>query len=191
MLSGDACRCQLAIALSFGRKQGESSNQRSNKRQQEENQVSTVTIREETVITNANFLLSSSTQTYHGNTDVLAIKLNKLKEKSARHTLHKDFLSQCINNKLVPKGLELTLEPTIRNFDQRFIDNWCSELKDISLNLIEDIVSLFNKIIKQTSKLTKPKLYSNNSCKEMDTSRYKKQSKQMKHQLKEHYINEN
>ena len=47
------------------------------------------------------------------------------------------FLSQCINSKLVPKGLKLTLEPTIRNYDQNFADNWYSKLKYFSLNLME------------------------------------------------------
>ena len=37
----------------------------------------------------------------------LAIKLDQLKEKS------KDFLTQCLKSKFVPKGLEVKLEPTI------------------------------------------------------------------------------
>ena len=78
-------------------------------------------------------------------------QLNRLKEKSARYTLDKGFLSRCINNKLVPKGLELILEPTIGNYDQSFIDNWYSKLKDFSLNVMEDVVSFCNKTIKETN----------------------------------------
>ena len=42
---------------------------------------------------------------------------------------HKEFLSRCITDGLVPKGLELMLERTIGNHDQNFLDNWYSKLK--------------------------------------------------------------
>ena len=96
-------------------------------------------------------LLSTAPQTMHRSTDALAIELNWLKEKSARYTSHKDFLSQCINNKLVPKGLELTLEPTIGNCDQSFIDNLYYKLKDFTMNLMGDVVSFCDKTIKETN----------------------------------------
>lgn len=73
-----------------GRKQGESSSQCSNEKQLEEiedpnpaiivSQAPTTTIKEETVNTNPDLLTQFSTQTYHQNTDSLAIKLNRLKE---------------------------------------------------------------------------------------------------------------
>ena len=37
------------------------------------------------------------------NKEHLALKLNLLKEKSARKESHKDFLSRCIKNSLIPK----------------------------------------------------------------------------------------
>ena len=55
------------------------------------------------------------------------------------------FCLICINNKFVPKGLELSLEPTIGNYDQSFIDNWYSKLKDFSLRS-----SFCDKTIKET-----------------------------------------
>ena len=158
--TGDARRSQSAIALSFSKKQGESSSQRSKRsREQMEDQTptimvsqaSTATITNETVNTNPNLLSPFSTQTQYHNTDGLAIKLNRLKEKSARYTSHKEFLSQCIDNKLVPQGLSLTLEPTIGNYDQTFIDNWYSKLKDFSLNLMGDVVSFCDKTISETN----------------------------------------
>ena len=48
------------------------------------------------------------------------MKLNRLKEKNARYQSHREFLSQCIESKLIPKGLKLELEPTIGNHDQEF-----------------------------------------------------------------------
>ena len=151
----------MTIGLSFERKQRESSNQRSKKRQQEEiedlnpavivSQASTATITEETVSTNPNLLSPFSIQTYQRNIDTLAITVSRLNKKSTRYTSHKDFLSQCINSKLVLRGLELTLESTIGNYDQSFIDNWHSKLKDFYLNLMEDVFFSCDKTVKETN----------------------------------------
>ena len=73
--------------------------------------------------------LLTATPSQNHNTDGLAIKLNCLKEKSARYNSHRDFLPTCIQENFVPKGLEITLEPTIENFDQDFADNSYAILK--------------------------------------------------------------
>ena len=75
------------------------------------------------------------------NTDALAIKLNRLHEKSAQCYSYKDFLSRSIQEKLVPKGLELNLEATIGIYYQEFIDNWYSILKDFSIIVMKQIVT--------------------------------------------------
>ena len=49
-----------------------------------------------------------------------AMKLSRLKNKNARYQSHREFLSQCIESKLIPKVLKLQLEPTIDNHDQEF-----------------------------------------------------------------------
>ena len=46
---------------------------------------------------------------------------------------------------LVPKGLNITLEPTIGNFDQDFIDNWYNNLKQFSTVLMKQIVVFYGK----------------------------------------------
>ena len=61
--------------------------------------------------------------------------------KPARYNSYKDFLSRCIQEKFVPKGLQLTLERSIGNYDPEFIDNWYSNLKDFSLILMKQIVT--------------------------------------------------
>ena len=61
--------------------------------------------------------------------------------KSARNKSHKDFLSRCIQEKLVPKDLELNIEPKIGNFDRELVDNWYLNLKDLSLILMKQIVT--------------------------------------------------
>ena len=54
---------------------------------------------------------------------VATFALSEIKEKPARYVSRKDFISQWIKGKHVPKGLELTLEPTIGNYDHDFTDD--------------------------------------------------------------------
>ena len=84
------------------------------------------------------------------NKEQIALKLNRLKDKAVRYKSHKDFLSRCIAEERVPKGLKLELEPTIRNYDQEFVDTWYSKLKTFSLTLMKDIVAHCDKIIVKT-----------------------------------------
>ena len=115
------------------------------------NSSSSTIIQEEGNI-NSNLL----TETPPENHDGLAIKLNCLKEKSARYISHRDFLSKCVQENLVPKALEITLEPTIGNFDQEF-DNCCTNPKQFSIVLMKQwhIARKLNRKHKKT--LMKPK----------------------------------
>ena len=94
---------------------------------------------------NTNPKLSTEWPARTHNTDALAIKLNHLRAKSAQYNSHKDFLSRCIQEKLVPKGLELNLEPTIGIYDKEFIDNSYFILKDFSLIVMKQIVTYCKK----------------------------------------------
>ena len=76
--------------------------------------------------------------------------MNRLKEKSARYISHRDFLSKCIQENLVPKRVEITLEPTIGNFDQEFVNNWYTNLKQFFLVLIKQIVANCDKTEQKT-----------------------------------------
>ena len=80
-----------------------------------------------------------------------AIKLNCLKDKNARYQSHREFLSQCIKSKLIPKGLKLELEPTIINHDQEFLDMWYSNLQEFSLTLMKGIVKFCDKTVSETA----------------------------------------
>ena len=152
MSTGEARCSQSTISFNVVKQHGEISNQRSGKRLRGDiedlppeilvSQAST-SITDEGDNTNRNLLTTRLTRTH--NTDVLAIKLNRLHKKSAWYNSHKDFLSRCIQEKLVPNGLELTLEPTIGNYDQEFINNWYSDLKDFSLILMKQIVTYCKK----------------------------------------------
>ena len=74
-----------------------------------------------------------------------------MNNKQARFVSHKEFLTRCVAEELVPKGLEVTLEPTIGNHDQEFLDNWHSKQKQFSLSLMKDIVQFCDKTINKTA----------------------------------------
>ena len=75
------------------------------------------------------------------NKEQIALKLNRFKDKAVRYKSHKDFFSRCIAEELAPKDLKLELQPTIGNYDQEFVDMWCSKLKTFSLTLMKGIVA--------------------------------------------------
>ena len=93
---------------------------------------------------------SRQLQSTDRNKEQIVLKLNRLKDKAVRYKSHKHFLSRCIAEELVPKGLKLELEPTIGNYDQEFVDTWYSKLKTFSLTLTKDIVAPCDKTIVKT-----------------------------------------
>ena len=94
MSTWDPRRSQSEVIFSVLKKQGQTSNQRSNKRAGEEtadtnptgiiSQASTATITNEIVDKNRNLLTASPASGQKHNTDGLAIKLNWLKENHER-----------------------------------------------------------------------------------------------------------
>ena len=157
MPNGDVRRSHSANVFKVTGRIEEEINQRP-KRLREENNPSpdifaetpsTATLVEECSTVNPKFL---SPETHNQkSTNYLAIKLNRLKDKQVRFESHREFLSRCITNVLVPKGLELMLEPTIRNYDQNFLDSWYSKPKQFSLSLIKVIVQFCGKTIDATT----------------------------------------
>ena len=67
-----------------------------------------------------------------------------------KHFLRIHGLSLIHKIKLVPKGLELSPEPTIGNNDRKFINNWYSSLKDFSFILMKQIVTHCEKTDEKT-----------------------------------------
>ena len=104
-----------------------------------------------TITVNVNYF-SPQANNNKQNTDKLVLKLSWLKDKSAKYVSQKEFLTRCTENKLVPKGLELSLEPTIGNYDQKFIDDWYSNLKEFPLILMKYIAKFLGKTIEETAK---------------------------------------
>ena len=158
MSTGEPRPIQSAISFNVVKKHGKISNQRPGKRLRGDigdltpeiliSQALASTITDEVDNTNRNLLTARPPRTH--DTDALVIKLNRFRKKSARYNSHKDFLSCCIQEKLVPKGLELSLKPTIGNYDKEFINNWYSNLKDFSLILMKQIVAFCEKTDEKT-----------------------------------------
>ena len=76
-----------------------------------------------------------------------------MKGKQGRSVSYKYFLTGCVGQELVPKGLDVTLGPTIGNHGQDFLDNWYSKQKHFSLSLMKDIVQFCYKTISKTAQL--------------------------------------
>ena len=158
MSTGEARRSQSVISYNVVKKHGEISNQRPGKRLRGDiedlppeilvSQASTSIKTDEGDNANPNLITTRPTRTH--NTDALAIKLNPLSKKSARYNFHKDFLSHCIQERLLPKGLDFIVEPTVGNYDQEFIENWYFNLKNSSLILVKQIVTYWEKTEEKT-----------------------------------------
>ena len=73
-----------------------------------------------------------------------------MKGKNARYQSHREFLSQCIESKLIPKGLKLELEHTIGNHNEEFLDTWYPNLQEFSLTLMKGIVKFCDEKISET-----------------------------------------
>ena len=109
--TGEARHSQSAISFNVTKNHRKISNQRPGKRlrgyiedltpETLVTQASASTITDESDNTNPNLLTGRPPRTHY--TDALAIKLNDLREKSARYNSHEDFLFRCIQEKLAPK----------------------------------------------------------------------------------------
>ena len=83
------------------------------------------------------------------NLEKTAVHLDRLYDKKARYESHIDFLSKCINNKIIPHGLQMELEPTIGNHDDEFVSNWYEKLNLFSIEMMKDIVAFCKKTTSQ------------------------------------------
>ena len=133
-----------------------------------------VTIKNEDDNANPNLLTARPARTH--NNDRLAFKPNHFRAKSARYNSHKYFLSRCIQEKLVPKGLELNLEPKIGNYDREPTNNWYSNLNDLSLILMKQIVTYRKK-----TQTENPNKYYRNRSNFKETTKDRQLSRNTKH----------
>ena len=52
------------------------------------------------------------------------VRLERLKDKEDRYSSHISFLKECVEAKVIPKGLRIDLEPSIGNYDEAFCEKW-------------------------------------------------------------------
>ena len=160
MSTGDIRRSQSTTIFDTFRKEKDSTNH-TNKllskylREEDDNpailvsEASTSTLITDNLKEDQNYLITPTFAERHK--EQQAKKLNRLKNKNARYQSHREFLSQCIESKLIPKGLKLELEPTIGNHDQEFFDMWYFNLDKFSLTLMKGIVKFCEKAIIETA----------------------------------------
>ena len=96
----------------------------------------------------------SSANTDEDTGERLGQKRNRQNNKAARYESHKKFLEKCIQEKLIPEGLRLQLEPAIGNYDD-FLHDWYVKLETFSLELITDVVEFCNKTLATIGKSIK------------------------------------
>ena len=74
------------------------------------------------------------------NNKMKAVRLERLRDKSDRYSSHIEFLKECRQNQVIPKGLRIDVEPSIGNNDDDFCAKWFARLNEFSLTLISDII---------------------------------------------------
>ena len=80
------------------------------------------------------------------------IKLERQKDKEDRYSSHIEFLNDCYQSKIIPKGLRLEIEPSIGNNDTAFREKWYKTLEDCSLSLMKDAIEYCEKMENEASK---------------------------------------
>ena len=155
MSTGNTRRSESATIFDTFRKEKDSTNHGNkppSKRLREDDnpailvsEASTSTLIADNLKKDQNFLITPTFAERHKEQQTM--KLNCLKDKNAQYQSHREFLSQCIESKLIPKGLKLELEATIGNHDQEFLDTWYSNLQEFSLTLMKGIRKSCDKTI--------------------------------------------
>ena len=111
-----------------------------NKRPREELETPTIQISGPSPSNESTRLLPDSSPSTILADEPNVVKLDRLNDKKARYDAHIAFLSRCIEEKVIPKGLCIQLEPTIGNHDQQFVNNWYEKLNNFSVELMKDLV---------------------------------------------------
>ena len=84
--------------------------------------------------------------------DIKAIKLERLRDKSDRYSSHIEFLTECRDTNVIPKGLRIDMLPTIGNNDDAFCAKWFDTLQGFSTTLMNQIIEYSEKIETDTAK---------------------------------------
>ena len=94
---------------------------------------------------------TATTSSRVDDTELLAIKLNRKTEKIARFESHRDFLTTCIKDKIIPPSFKIELDPSIGNHDDQFLASWYDKIEKLSLELMADTVKFCKATITSTA----------------------------------------
>ena len=78
-----------------------------------------------------------------------------MSDKVGRFESHAQFLRKCLENKIVAKGLQVYVEPSIGNRDDEFLNKWHSRLEEFGRLLTTDVIEFSEKTIGVTKEETK------------------------------------
>ncbi len=79
-----------------------------------------------------------------------ARKLDRLYDKQARFESHQQFLERCLHAAVIPKGLQIELEPSIGNHNEEFLTKWNEKLIKFSRELTEDVIGFCGTTVTET-----------------------------------------
>ena len=79
-----------------------------------------------------------------------ARKLDRLYDKQARFESHQQFLERCLQATVIPKGLQIELEPSIGNHDEEFLAKWNDKLLKFSRELTQDVIEFCGTTVAET-----------------------------------------
>ena len=133
MTKGAASSSRSATHLT-ARSQGDVDFVRQSKRLREDLEVPIIVIKGNQESTPATTLTGQQQE-------AMVVKLDRLYDKHARFESHRQFLQRCIKEKVIPNGLKINLEPTIGNYDDKFLTKWYDKLQSFSISLMEDVDS--------------------------------------------------
>ena len=85
------------------------------------------------------------------NMEKQALHLNFLSNKAARYESHISFLMKCMEEKLIPEALKYSIEPSIGNHDEEFINEWYEIQKECSRKLIQHTVKFCETTLSKTN----------------------------------------
>ena len=81
----------------------------------------------------------------------MAIKLNRAVNKNDRYESHSAFLKQCLNEEAIPHNFKFTVDPSIGNHDEFFLEGWHQIIKQCQIDLIKHTIKYTEKTIQEAA----------------------------------------
>ena len=90
------------------------------------------------------------------NTELWTIRINRRREKIARFRSHKNFLTKCLEENIIPQNFRIILSLSIGNHDNTFSARCLDKTHNLSRELMKDTITFCdNTISQETSEIHK------------------------------------